>query len=322
MKEQKRSPKIVDGHYALKMGVTRFSSCCPSSEVRLSMVSVIFSSSFLSSPLLSSPLLSSPLLSSPFLSSPLLSSPLLSSPLLSSPLLSFPFLSSFFSLCSRALCRIKLLPVTHVLVDTCMLTDKPVYKLSNVPDDLKWTTITRDTICTHFQCITNNIYGFGKSIFCSFIFYLSITCPPIYFYPSILVLTHPNDGWTGLCIKLCCILYHKSPTPFVFCCYTPFSSHSFQISLNTVFASHSQFPSPPFPSTFWASALFSHFSSPILSTCLAHFSLILLPSCFVNIPLLQPPLSVHPVFSCPLSSLPRFFLSSCFHKPTLSHVLH
>ena len=43
---------------------------------------------------------------------------------------------------SRALCRIKLLPVTHVLVDTWMLTVKLVYKLSNVPDDLKWATNT------------------------------------------------------------------------------------------------------------------------------------------------------------------------------------
>ena len=41
-----------------------------------------------------------------------------------------------------ALCRIKLLPVTHVLVDTWMLTVKPVYKLLNVSDDLKWTTNT------------------------------------------------------------------------------------------------------------------------------------------------------------------------------------
>ena len=42
----------------------------------------------------------------------------------------------------RALCRTKLLPVTHVLVDTWMLTVKSIYKLSNVPDDLKWTTNT------------------------------------------------------------------------------------------------------------------------------------------------------------------------------------
>ena len=62
----------------------------------------------------------------------------------------------------RALCRKKLLPVTHVLVKTWMLTVKPVYKLLNVSDDLKWTTNTCDTIFTHFQGITNNIYGFGR----------------------------------------------------------------------------------------------------------------------------------------------------------------
>ena len=45
----------------------------------------------------------------------------------------------------RALCRSKLLPVTHILVDTCILTVKPVYKLVNVPDDLKWTTNTHVT---------------------------------------------------------------------------------------------------------------------------------------------------------------------------------
>ena len=40
----------------------------------------------------------------------------------------------------RVLCRIKKLPVTHVLVDTWILTVKLVYKLSNVPYDLKWAT--------------------------------------------------------------------------------------------------------------------------------------------------------------------------------------
>ena len=45
----------------------------------------------------------------------------------------------------RALCRIKVLPVTHVLVDIWMLTVKPVYKLLNVSDDLKWTTNTHVT---------------------------------------------------------------------------------------------------------------------------------------------------------------------------------
>jgi len=46
---------------------------------------------------------------------------------------------------SRALCRIKLLPVTHVLVDTWMLTVKLVYELSSVPGDLKWATNTHMT---------------------------------------------------------------------------------------------------------------------------------------------------------------------------------
>ena len=52
-----------------------------------------------------------------------------------------------------------------------MLTVKPVYKLLNVSEmDYKHTC---DTIFTHCQGITNNIYGFEKPYFCSFIFYLS-----------------------------------------------------------------------------------------------------------------------------------------------------
>ena len=39
----------------------------------------------------------------------------------------------------------KLLPVTHVLVDTWMLTVKQVYELSDVPGDLKRTTNTHMT---------------------------------------------------------------------------------------------------------------------------------------------------------------------------------
>ena len=48
---------------------------------------------------------------------------------------------------NRDLCRIKLLPVTHVLVDTWMLTVKPVYKLLNtcMSDDLKRSTNTHVT---------------------------------------------------------------------------------------------------------------------------------------------------------------------------------
>ena len=45
----------------------------------------------------------------------------------------------------RALGRIKLLPVTHVLVDTWMLTVKLVSQLSNVSDDLKRATNTHMT---------------------------------------------------------------------------------------------------------------------------------------------------------------------------------
>ena len=61
---------------------------------------------------------------------------------------------------------------------------------------------TCDTIFTHFQGITNNIYGFGRPFFAPSFVCPSTTCPP-YFYPSIFVLTRPNDGWTGLYIKLC-----------------------------------------------------------------------------------------------------------------------
>ena len=68
---------------------------------------------------------------------------------------------------------------TCFLVDTWMLTVKPVYKLLNVSDDLKWTTNTCDTIFTHFQGITNNIYGFGRLF------------GPSIFYPSTHISTHP-----------------------------------------------------------------------------------------------------------------------------------
>ena len=52
---------------------------------------------------------------------------------------------------------------------------------------------TCDTIFTHFQSITNNIYGFGRLFW--LLHFLN-------FYPSIFVFTRPNDGWTGLYIKL------------------------------------------------------------------------------------------------------------------------
>ena len=62
----------------------------------------------------------------------------------------------------RALCRTKLLLVTHVLVDKWMLTVKQVYKLKNVSDNLKWTTNTHVTpfiiiIMTSFVPISSKI---------------------------------------------------------------------------------------------------------------------------------------------------------------------
>ena len=97
-------------------------------------------------------------------------------------------------LCSRALCRIQLLPDTHVLVATWMLTVKLVYKLSNCA---WWPEMgykrTYDTIYTHFQGITNNIYGFGRL----FLLLQFFTRPP-YFYPSIVGLpVQMTGGWVS-----------------------------------------------------------------------------------------------------------------------------
>ena len=105
---------------------------------------------------------------------------------------------------NRALCRIKLLLVTYVFVDTWMLTVKPVYKLLKfyVSGGLKWTTNSCDTISTHFQVITNNIYGFGRPFILA-PFFLPIHDPSTIFLPVHIHFTRPNDGWTGLYIKLC-----------------------------------------------------------------------------------------------------------------------
>ena len=75
----------------------------------------------------------------------------------------------------RALCKITLLPVTHVLVNQftnfwmCLMTWNGL--------QLKKYKHTCDTIFTHFQGITNNIYGFGRPFFAPSVFYP-------YFYPS------------------------------------------------------------------------------------------------------------------------------------------
>ena len=73
-----------------------------------------------------------------------------------------------------------------------MLTVKLVYKLSDVPEYLKWATNTHHTIYTHFQGISNIINGFDD-------FFLPVHP---YICPSIFVFTRPNDRWTGLYIKL------------------------------------------------------------------------------------------------------------------------
>ena len=83
----------------------------------------------------------------------------------------------------------KLLPVTYVLVDTWMLTVNLVYKLKNVSKDLKCTTKTHVTISMVLE-----------DLFLLLRFFYPIHP---YFYPSTTVFTHPNDGWTGLCTKLC-----------------------------------------------------------------------------------------------------------------------
>ena len=69
---------------------------------------------------------------------------------------------------------------SHVLVDTWMLTVKLVYELSDVPDDPEMGyKRTHDTIYTHFQGITNNIYGFGRPFFAPIFLPVHIR-----FYPS------------------------------------------------------------------------------------------------------------------------------------------
>ena len=80
--------------------------------------------------------------------------------------------------------------VTHVLVDTWMLTLKCLPEM-----DYKHTC---DTIFTHFQGITNNIYDFVRPFFA-----------PSFFYPSTHISTRPYSfipvqvTGMGLYIKLC-----------------------------------------------------------------------------------------------------------------------
>ena len=96
------------------------------------------------------------------------------------------YMSSSTSPVVRALCRIKLLPVTHDLVNTWMLIVKPVYKLLNVSHDLKWTTNTHVTAFSltfkAYLTICMVLEDFFKIFFCSFIF-LPVHNPSTIFLP-------------------------------------------------------------------------------------------------------------------------------------------
>ena len=81
----------------------------------------------------------------------------------------------------RALCRIKSLPFTHFMVDTWMSTVKPVYKLF-----LTW----------------NGLHSFLRHNW-QYLWFLKTFLCSLIFYPSTHIFVHPNDGWTGFCIKLC-----------------------------------------------------------------------------------------------------------------------
>ena len=84
-------------------------------------------------------------------------------------------------------------------------------------------------------------------------------------------------------------------------------------SFTAVLPSHSQSSSPPFSlSGYLISLLVFHLPFfPYVQPISACF--------FLKIPSLQPPLSVRPFFSYPLTSLPRFS-SSCFRRPAPSSV--
>ena len=83
---------------------------------------------------------------------------------------------------------------SHVLVDMWMLSVKLVYKLSNCA---WWPEMgckhTFDTFYTHFQGITNNIYGFGRPFFCSFLF-LPVHNPSSVFLP-VHIRFYPSKWW-------------------------------------------------------------------------------------------------------------------------------
>ena len=121
---------------------------------------------------------------------------------------SFQFDISPLLLLSRALCRIKLLPVTHVLVNTWMLAVQPVYKLSNTPDDLKWATNT------HFQGITNNIYDFARLLL---VFFLPVHHPSTHSstHPYSLLPIQMTGGPTYSYVTLCLLSVNHAYIPLL-----------------------------------------------------------------------------------------------------------
>ena len=134
------------------------------------------------------------------------------------------------------------LPVTHCFVQdqivashTCLVDTWNRQLLSHFTNVkyVFWLEMnyrhTCDTIYTHFWGITDNIYDCRRPVFA-----------PSYFYPSKTGFTCPNDGWTGLCIKLCC---HLTSSHLIF---SPDMSSTYLLSyylLSTYLFSSSQFTS-------------------------------------------------------------------------------
>ena len=66
-------------------------------------------------------------------------------------------------------------------------------------DDLKWTTNTHLTLFSlDFKAILTI-----SMVLEDLLLVLHFLTRPPYFYPSIFIFTRPNEGWTGLYIKLC-----------------------------------------------------------------------------------------------------------------------
>ena len=204
----------------------------------------------------------------------------------------------------KALRRIKWLLVTHVLflVDLWLLSQLTNYKCIFY---LKSTSNTQP-IYAYFQGISNKQYiCFWKTFFC----YLFFTRPPL-FLPVHIRLSRPNDGWTGLCIKLCsqCILpsYIAQASPFPSLYLIPvYPSNSHWQVQQLFFLSLYPDPSlsPTLPLSHSLTLPLSH--SPTLP--LSHSPTLSLS--------LSPTLSLSHSLTLPLSHSPSLPLS---HSPTLS----